>query len=147
MTESLENAVEQVVAVLSGVAGLRDVPVNPPEQMGAQTFAVAYPQSGKVELSPTGTRRSLHNIAVDVLTVRTDLARDIALVKPFIDTVPDALLRQVSYDSDGNPGGQFAGSIETFASLSYSWMTSNYAGVDVVGYHFLMEDVKILVNL
>lgn len=147
MTEALESAVNQIVTVLSGVSGLKEVPVNPPEGISLDTYAVVYPQSGVVNVGPTGSRKTLHVIAVDVLTRRTDLARDFAIVKPLIDTVSDALLRQVSYDSDGNAGGLFNNTIQTFSSLSYSWITSDYGGVPVVGYHFLMNDVKILVNL
>lgn len=143
MTEALEGAISAIVNVLSGVSGLRDVPVNPPESIGADTFAVVYPMSGTINIGPIGSRKALHVIAVDVLTTRTDLARDIQKLKPYIDTVADALISEVS---DG--GTLFTNTINTFGSLSYSWIqNADYGGVPVVGYHFLMNDVKILVNL
>lgn len=142
MTEALESAVTAIVGVLANVTGLRQVPINPPETMNAETFAIVYPQSGQIDIGPIGSRKALHVIAVDVLTKRTDLARNIATVKPFIDTVSNALIGEVSVG-----GTLFSNTINTFGSLSYSWVSSDYAGVAVVGYHFMMNDVKILVNL
>jgi hypothetical protein len=142
MTQALEGAVDAIVAVLRSVSGLKQVPINPPENISVDTFAIVYPFSGSVEISPIGTRRMLHVIAVDILTRRTDLARNIAALKPLVDTVSNALMTEVS-----SSGDVFSGTMDTFGSLSYSWITSDYGGVGVVGYHFLMNDVKILVNL
>lgn len=142
MSEALETAVDAIVAVLRNVSGLKQVPINPPEQLNVDTFAVVYPFSGSIDIGPIGTRKALHVIAIDVLTRRIDLARDIARVKPFIDTVSAALISEVS-----GSGDQFSDTIETFGRLSYSWLSTDYGGTAVVGYHFLMEDVKILVNL
>ncbi len=142
MTEALESAVSAIVAVLANVSGLRQVPVNPPETMNVETFAIVYPLSGTISIGPIGTRRALHTIAIDLLTKRTDLARNIATLKPLIDTISNALVSEVSAG-----GTLFNNTINTYGSLSYSWLTSDYAGVAVVGYQFLMSDVKILVNL
>ena len=140
--QALETAIEEIVKVLKSVDGLRQVPINPPETMNVETFAVVYPLSGSIDIGPVGTRKSLHVIAIDVLTVRIDLARDIARMKPFIDTVANALMKEVSTGGD-----MFTNSVETFSKLSYSWIATDYAGVSVVGYHFMMEDTKIQVNL
>lgn len=141
------SVINQVVTVLKTISALKNVPINPPEQMNYETFAVVYPFSGSIDAAPIGVKESLHNIAIDALTVRTDLARNMATVKPFIDSIPVPLLQQVSFDSDGNPGQQFGTTIETFEKLSYSWLETDYGGTPVVGYHFLMENVKVQVNL
>jgi len=142
MTQALENAVDAIATVLRSVSGLRQVPVNPPETMSVETFAIVYPSTGSIEIAPIGTRTALHNIAIDVLTTRTDLARNIAALKPFIDTVANALMLEVSTGGD-----MFSSTIETFGRLSYSWVATDYGGVPVVGYHFVMEETKIQVNL
>jgi len=148
--QALEKCIREIVNVIRTVSPFtqpNQVPVNPTSVQSYSTFAITYPFSGGIDTGPTGSRKMLHNIAVDVLTKEIDIARAIAPVKPLIDTVSDALLREVSYDSDGNPGDRFNNSISTFARVSYSWVQSDYGGVPVIGYHFLMEDVKILVNL
>lgn len=147
MTEAIETAVSEIVTVLRSVLDANSVPVNPPEQMSKDTFAVVYPERGSVDVSPIGTRESLHAISIFLLTVRSDLARDIARVKPYIDTISNALLSEMTYDSDGNQGGIFNNSIDTFGSLTYQQVSTDYGGVPVIGYQFTMEDVKIKVNL
>jgi hypothetical protein len=58
------------------------------------------------------------------------------------------LIAQYGVDSNGNPAGnQFNNAFNTFSNLTYAWTTGDYGGVPIVGYHFLMVDVKILVNL
>lgn len=150
--QSLENCILEIVKVLRTVSpftnGNNQVPLNPPTMMSYSTFAVVYPFTGTMDTGPTGSRKYLHNIAIDVLTKNMDLARAIETMKPLIDTVPTALIREVSYDSDGDPGGQFNNNISTFASLTYQFIPQgDYGGVPVIGYHFAMNDVKILVNL
>ncbi len=151
MTQALENAISEVVNVLRTVSPFdqpNQVPVNPPSMMSYTTFAITYPYTGRIDIGPTGTRRALHNIAIDVLTKDTDLARSMERLKPLVDTVPDALIREVSFDSDGDPGGLFNQSISTFGAFTYNWIPlTDYGGVPVIGYHLMMEDVKILVNL
>ncbi len=143
MAEAVETACEEIVNVLRGVSGLENVPLNPPSVMSYSTFGLVYPFSGTFVIAPVGTRRGLHNIAIDILTKDVDIARSIAKLKPFIDTVSLALSTEISYSGDS-----FTNSISTFGRLTYSWIPlTDYGGVPVVGYHFLMEDVKILVNL
>jgi len=117
--------------------------------MSYTTFGLVYAFNGTYTMgSPTGTKRGMHNIAIDILTKEIDIARVIAKMKPFIDTVSMAFGREISYDSDGSPGGQFNGSIETFSTLDYSWIPqTDYAGIQVIGLHFIMNNTKILVNL
>jgi hypothetical protein len=150
MTQPAEGAIAEIINVLKTVSGVQNVPLNPPSVMSYKTFGLVYPGSGNYNFgSPTGTKRGLHNISVDILTVNMDIARCIAEMKPYIDTVALALGRQVSYDSDGNPGQQFNASIETFESLDYLWVPAgtDYGGVQVVGLHFTLNQVKILTSL
>lgn len=149
MTEAAESAIAEIVNVLRTVNGIKNVPLNPGSVMSYSTFGLVYPGTGTFSMgSPTGTKLGLHNISIDVLTKNMDFARCIAEMKPYIDTVSMAFGREVSYDLDGSPGGQFNHSIETFADLSYSWVPqSDYGGVPVIGLHFSMNQAKILVNL
>ena len=142
MTASIVTAITEIVGVLRAVSGLKNVPINPPEQMNYDTYAVVYPEQGSVDVAPIGTRESLHNIAIDVLTTRTDLARDMARIIPFLDLIPTALLSEMT-----DSGDIFSNSIETFGKLTYSFISTDYGGTPVIGYRFVMEDVKIQVDL
>ena len=142
MTAAIVTAITEIVTVLRGVSGLKNVPINPPEQMNYDTYAVVYPERGSIDVAPIGTRESLHNIAIDVLTTRTDLARDMARLEPFLDTIPNALLSEMT-----DSGDIFSNSIETFGALTYAFISTDYGGTPVIGYRFVMEGVKIQVNL
>jgi hypothetical protein len=143
MPGALETCISEVVAVVRGVSGIQNVPLNPPSVMSYSTFGLVYPSSGTFGIGPIGTRRGLHSVAIDILTKDVDIARSMATLKPMVDSLANALIAEVSIGGD-----QFNNSIETFGSLTYNWIPlTDYGGVPVVGWHFLMNDVKILVNL
>lgn len=148
MAQSLDACITAVVEILRNVSGIDNVPLNPPSVVSYATFGLVYPSSGNFVATPTGTRRGLHNISIDVLTKDTDIARSIARLRPLIDSVPIPLIAQVSYDSNGTVGAQFNSTIETFEEVTYAWIPlTDYAGVPVVGLHFVMTNAKVMVNL
>jgi hypothetical protein len=139
MTQALENACNHIVTVLLTVPGIDAAPINPPETVNQNTVCLVFPENGEKDASPLGVRKGLHNIAIYLMRRRIDLANDIAAIKPFIDTISDALLSEVS---DG--GGLFGGSITAFEKVTYKFEFLEYAGVEFVVYHFVMQNVKII---
>lgn len=139
--QPLENVIEEVVNSLRSVSGLKSVPINPPENVSYDTFGIVYPFTGSVQIGPVGTMRFLHSIAIDILTKRSDLARDIGRIKPLIDLVSNKLISEVTHG-----GTFFNNTLKTYESLTYVYIPlSEYAGEEVIGYHFVMNGVKILV--
>lgn len=148
MAQPFESAISQIVIVLRTVTGMENVPLNPPSVMSYTTFGLVYPSTGVIDASPTGTKKSLHNLAIDILTKDMDKARTIERIKPFVDSVPVILIRQISFDVSGNPGQRFGNTIQTFENISYNFIPeADYGGVAVCGYHFSMNNTKILVSL
>ena len=149
MTEPIENAIAAIVAVIDAIPGIKQVPLNPPETINVKTFGLVYPeegtvgigQAGEVTLGSIGNRASFHNISIDILPVRTALAVNLAFMKPFIDTVPAAILRECSPS-----GSMFGGTITAFGCISYRWINPKYAGVVMTGYHFIINQAKILIS-
>ena len=133
MTEKIESALSAVVGIVATVTGIQQVPVNPPDTISAATVALVYAQSGVIDNGVVGTKKALHIFAVDVLTQRTELARDLARVKPFLDTVPAALLADPT----------FGGTVLTFESIVYQMIMPEYAGVPMIGYQFSINGIKI----
>ena len=81
-------------------------------------------------------------IATELLTARKDLARDMALITPYVDSIPSAFIAQVS-----DSGGRFGGTISAIGDISYELLPEvNYANVQMIGYRFTMTNVKILEN-
>ncbi len=132
-----------IAAVVDAVSGIRVATSEPPETMNVDPFAVVFVMRGAAEVAPLGTRKTLTDIAIDVLKVRKDLARDLSTLNPFVDTVTNALLAQVS----GDTAGRFSNTISTFGRVEYQLLPAvDYAGVQMIGYRFVMKDVKILIN-
>lgn len=149
MSEAVELAIAAIATVVSGVSGIRQAPTYPNETQNVDPFAVTYVVDGRLEAGAIGTKRNLLNINVDVLIPQTDLARDLAKLTPFIDTISAALVGQVS-----GTGGRFGNTISTFDTLRYKYIgnvqygdSASYAGVPMRGYSFTMENVKILVSM
>jgi len=140
MTQAIEGALIQIATVVRGVTGIKAAPTNPNETQNEFPFAVTYVSSGNVSGGAIGTTKSLNNIAVDVLTNRMDLQNDLAILIPFLDTVPAALNAEI----EGN-GDRFSNTISTFDRITYQLLPQvDYAGAQMIGYRFVMENVKIL---
>ena len=56
MTEPVDNACNEIVAILRNVSGIQNVPINPPSVMSYSTFGLVYPFTGIFEAAPTGTK-------------------------------------------------------------------------------------------
>lgn len=135
MTERIESACSAIVTILSGISAFQHVPIDPPDTISVSTFAIVYPKDGTIDNGVVGGKKSLHNISIDALTKRGDQAQDLARMKPFLDTVPAALLADPTLTN----------TVQTFASISYELITPNYSGIEMIGYQFTINDVKILV--
>ena len=141
--KTVVGAVTAIASVVGGVSGISSAPTYPFETMNESPFAVTYPMNGGIDIGPVGSKKQLVNIAIDVLTVRRDLATDLAVLEPFLDTVPAALLAEM-----GTSGDIFSGTIDTFSGLRFEFLPDmNYGGVQMIGYRFIMENVKLLVSV
>ena len=139
---SVRTALDAVVSVVSAVSGIRQAPVNPTETANVYPFVMCYVINGRLVNGAMGTRKHLVNIAVELLTARKDLARDMALISPYIDSISSAIIAEVS-----DSGDRFTGTISAIEGIDYELLQNfNYAGVEMIGYRFTMNNVKILEN-
>ena len=139
---SVRTALDAIITVVSAVSGIRQAPTNPTDNPSAYPFAVSYVMDGQLVNGAMGTRKHLVNIAIELLTARKDLARDMALISPYIDSISSALLAEVS-----DSGDRFGSTISAFEGINYELLPEvNYAGVQMIGYRFTMTNVKILEN-
>jgi len=132
----------QIALVVAGVTGIAQAPTNPNETQNIFPVAAIYLSSGNLGAGAIGTRKSLYNVVIDVLTNRIDLAHDLTILDAFIDTIPAALLAEIS---DG--GDRFSNTISTFDQITMQFLpTVDYAGVQLIGYRFILNNAKILSN-
>ena len=140
MTKTHATALAAIAAVVESVSGITSAPTYPHEQMNESPFAVTYVLTSEIDAGPIGTRKSLSNIAIDVLVVRRDIALDMEILTPFLDSVPLALLSEISVGGD-----IFSATIDTFESISVEFIPQiDYASVQMIGYRFTLNNVKIL---
>ena len=142
MTQPFETALTQIASIIAGVSGIHQAPEHPGETMNDFPFAAIYLTTGTFGGGAVGTTKGLYNIAIDVLTNRMNLPNDLAILNPFIDTVPTALEAQIS-----GSGQRFSNTISAFGDITIQFIPMvDYAGVKMIGYRFVMNDVKILSN-
>jgi hypothetical protein len=140
---TIQSMMAAIATVVDSVSGIRVATSLPPDNPPPDPVAIVFLFASNVEVSPLGTRRSLTNVAIDVLKVRRDLPRDLGVLNPFLDSVPLALISEIS-----TGGGRFANSMSTFGRVTIQLLPDfDYAGVQMIGYRLIMEDCKILVDL
>lgn len=81
------------------------------------------------------------NIAIDVLVPRAwDIGVSLPLLLGYVDTLKAALWTQVATD----PGLHFSNTIDTFTNIAVAYLPFNpWSAVDMIGYRFVLEGVKI----
>jgi len=142
MANEIKDMMAAVATVVDSVSGIRTATSEPKEKPQEDTFAVVFMFSAKIDLAPQGSRKSLSSIAIDILRVRRDLPRDLATLNPLLDSIPLALCAEVT-----DTGDKFGGTISTFKDIDVQLLPAvDYGGALHIGYRFLMNGVKILVN-
>jgi hypothetical protein len=143
MAEALDTACLAIAAVVRNVPGIRQTHGYPPDSVNAFPVVVVYPGSGTYNAGPVGTRMGLHDITIDLLipAQQATLDRDFVTLVPLVDTIPAALLAEVS----GDNAGRFGNTIDTFGRIEYTFLPSvQYAADPLRGYRFVIRQVKIL---
>lgn len=140
---TINNVLLSISSVVGNVSGIKKSDYPPTEQQNEYPFSVVYFQSGVLEAAPVGSKKNIFSVAVEVLTKKIKLQEDLTHVNPFLDSVPSALLAEVSVG-----GSQFSGTIQTFKSLYIEFLPDYvYSGVSMIGYRFTLLDIKTLTAL
>lgn len=143
MTQPIENVLLQVSTVVGAVSGIVGAPQYPPENITYDPFAVTYLMNGTVGGGAVGTKRDLITVVIDVLIPKRVLDQDLAVLVPLIDPVTHALLAQIS-----SGGSKFASSIDTFDEITLTFLPKvEYGAIEMTGYRFAMQKVRIQVAL
>ena len=132
---TLAQVIERVATVLASVPGIRRAPINPEEQMNVFPFGVVYPLDGESQFGTPGERLELDSIAVELHVARKDLPRDVQGALPFVDSIPDALMSDMI-------STQWANTIDTFESISWTFGPLGWGGMDTLGFRFTISGVK-----
>ncbi len=138
MTYTLEDAGKKAMEVVRGVSGIRAAPDNMAGSLSIYPFAFWYPGPSTWEVSPVGTGKALHTIVIEVHVARKDAPRDVEACLPFADSIPKALLADVT----------LGGRVQTFARVTCPGLVRlDYGSNETLGFKFSIEEVKMLTGL
>jgi hypothetical protein len=143
VTQNFATLVSEVAEVIAAVSGITAAPASPSENIGRGVFALTYLMTSTTEISETGTMQHLATVAIDILTPRTDLDRNITALLPIVDLVDTALITEITTVS-----AFFDGAIDTYEILRWEFLPLYpYSGIECVGYRAMLENVKQKINL
>lgn len=141
MANELANAMDAIATVAGGVTGINFSTGLPRDTQVVDPFGNVYLLEDITDTAVIGSTISLSKIAIDILKDRKDLVLALAALRPFLDSVKLALLSEKT-------GNRFGGTILTFGRVHTMFIPNvTYGGIDRIGFRFILEDVKIMVNI
>ncbi len=132
---TLQSAIDEIQAQIRTLSGIRAAPDEPPDQISAYPFVVAYASSGEWRFQTPETKVGLHDIVVELHVARKDLPRDVQNAMSYSDSIPNAIMLALK-------DGTFS-AIETFERITYEFVSLGWGGVDTIGFRFTVVGVKL----
>lgn len=124
--------VQAVMDIVGAVPGIREAPDYPPEQLNDFPFAVAFPGEGTHQYGVAGERRFIGNVILEVHVSRIDLPAAVENSIGFGDTVPNALMNNVTLN----------GKVDTFESIMQTFGVLNWGDAQTLGWRFTLTNIK-----
>lgn len=120
-------AVQDIVGALGGIRIAPDVPTD--NNPIADVTAFCYPANGTFEIITAGREQGNHAIHLNVITPRRNLRTDWARVIALGDTIPRALLGDLT----------LSGTTLHIRSVAYTFGSLEWAGKTEMGWQFLID--------
>ena len=120
------TAVQDVVGALSGIRIAPDVPTE--QTTGGDVTAFCYPGTGSVTVVTAGRMQAQHTLHLQIITPRRNLRTDWARIVGLGDTVPRALLGDLT----------LAGTVLHINTVDYTFGTLEWGGTNELGWSFTL---------
>ncbi len=122
----IQDAIEALQKTVSRVAGIKQAPEYPPENINDFPFAICYARDGSWDWDSFGSVRCVANVVLEVHVARKDLPYDIERAMVFSDSVPEAILAD---DTLSNCGYELRDELTwTFGPMRWGAQTENTVG-------------------
>ena len=131
----LQDAIDEIQVLMRALPGIRDAPDEPPDQIAAYPFVVAYASTGTWDAQTPETIIGLHNIIIELHIARRDLPHAVEEAMKYSDQIPDTLYKALR--------DQTISAIETWNNLTYIFGELNYDMVETIGFQFTLNGVKM----
>ena len=132
---TLDDAITAAIGYVGGLTGIKLAPTEPPEKIGDFPFVAGYPADGEWRETPAGLKTGLHNVIIELHVARKDLPFDYALAIPFVDSIPNVLMSNLTDKWDST--------ISTFDRITYRWGEMEWGSQKTLGLQFTVQGVKI----
>jgi hypothetical protein len=132
---TLDDAITAAIGYVGGLTGIQLAPTEPPEKIGDFPFVAGYPSDGEWIETPAGLKTGLHNVIIELHVARKDLPFDYALAIPYVDSIPNVLMSNLT--------SKWAGTISTFDRITYRWGEMEWGSQKTLGLQFIVQGVKI----
>jgi hypothetical protein len=121
------EGVQDIVGALAGIRIAPDVPTD--QAVGGDVTAFCYPGIGTFELIAKGREKGTHTLHLYVITPRRNLRTDWARIIALGDTIPRALLGDVT----------LGGTTLHIAQIRYTYGQLEWGGQQELGWLFELE--------
>ena len=128
-----QDVVGAIQDIVFNLAGIRDAPDYPPEQINMPPTAVTYAASGtfkEASLAAPGCYEVTPQVYVLLLYLpMKDLPRDVETLAPFVDSIPVALLNNQTLN----------GTVSAINEVRYQFVNAEWGGIPMRGYRFEID--------
>lgn len=125
--------VQAIQDVVGALAGIREAPDYPPEQINAPLQAVCYAANGtfrEASLAAPGCYEVKPQTYVLLLYLPLkDLPRDMERLLPYVDSIPVALLATKT----------LSGAVTAINDIRYTFVSGEWGGILMRGYRFEID--------
>ncbi len=133
---TIEAAIQEMVDVVNGVTGMRNVPDAPPDSNDQFPFATLIPASGRFEMAG-GFLTSWHDVEIHLHVERAKgkgLSGAYVQIIPLLSSIPTALM-------DALADGSLTYTWEN--DITYVWEPSSWQNTPTLAFIFTVEGVKV----
>lgn len=138
MSQTLQGAIHELVAVVGDIPGIHHVPKEPSEQITSFPAAMTYATNGYVSGNRASMEnKTLHDVTIAVLMPLNDMRQATITMLPLYEAVTDALI--------GHLNGRTSQHYSTWGSLEYTLGPIEWPqGQLMYGYLFTLREMKIM---
>ncbi len=89
----LGDAIEWIQGQIRTISGIRAAPNEPPNDMNAYPYVVAYEGPGEFWYGdPAGQYKGLHQVIIELHVARKDLPRDVTKLRTYFEPVAEKIM-------------------------------------------------------
>jgi hypothetical protein len=142
-----EQVIAQVQTYMATLTGIRQALPDLPNQVSTELTSICYLISGTSGFVTPEGRIALDELIVEVITpIGTDLSRAHQRIIPFVDSVPNLLMKKMQLDKWNSTVTSIGGS-NTQQMIGHQYFTMKFGDVDYMGYRFTVHAVKRLIDV